>query len=241
MQLSQVLDQKIAEAHNEVDKQEYIVMKSLHLGKFDDLLKSFGFDKTKIVQEVERVLGRKLLKPKQEQAPVPQKPAQVKQEFKPMTAESAADFFNQLGSKAATSNNNAEEEKKEEEAPVPKEAKLQMVTETISRNVNWDEGIEGVIKKNLLVGNLEYAAEIALKAGRTTEALLIADAGGEELFEKIKEEYFNNVSKDNYVKTCLKSIVNEDFKELINSASLMKNQNWKESLAYILSYVDNGT
>jgi hypothetical protein len=35
-----------------------------------------------------------------------------------MTAENAADFFNQLGSKANTaSNNNAEEEKKEEEAP----------------------------------------------------------------------------------------------------------------------------
>jgi hypothetical protein len=97
-----------------------------------------------------------------------------------MTAESAADFFNQLGSKSATTtNNNAEEEKKEEEAPQTKESKLVMVTETVSRNSNWDEGIEGVIKKNLLVGNLEYAAEVALKAGRTAEALLIADAGGE--------------------------------------------------------------
>ena len=54
-----------------------------------------------------------------------------------------------------------------------------MQTETISRNTNWDEGIEGVIKKNLLIGNLEYAAEVALKSGRTAEALLIADAGGE--------------------------------------------------------------
>lgn len=41
-------------------------MKCLHKGKFDDLLKAFGFDKTKIVQEVEKVLGRKLLKPKQD-------------------------------------------------------------------------------------------------------------------------------------------------------------------------------
>lgn len=88
-------------------------MKCLHKGKFDDLLKSFGYDKTKIVQEVEKVLGRKLLKPKQEQQAAPQQPMmQPKQpEFKPMTAESATDFFNQLGSKAATqaNNNNAEE------------------------------------------------------------------------------------------------------------------------------------
>jgi hypothetical protein len=145
------------------------------------LLKSFGFDKTKIVQEVEKCLGRKLLKPKQEQPAAPQKAAPPKQELKAMTAESAADFFNQLGSKAAaaTTNNNAEEEKKEEEAPASRESKMTYMTETISRNTNWDEGIEGVIKRNLLVGNLEYAAEIALKAGRTAEALLIADAGGE--------------------------------------------------------------
>jgi hypothetical protein len=138
-----------------------------------------------------------------------------------MTAESAADFFNQLGSKAqgaaSTTNNNAEEERKEEDIPTTKESKMTFVTETISRNSNWDEGIEGVIKKNLLIGNLEYAAEVALKAGRTAEALLIADAGGEQLFEKIKEEYFNNICKDSYVKTYIKSIVQDDFKELVNS------------------------
>ena len=74
------------------------------------------------------------------------------------------------------------------------------VVETVSRNANWDEGVEGLIKRNLLIGNLEYAAEIALKAGRSTEALLIAEAGGEAIFEKIKEEYFKNHCKDSYVK-----------------------------------------
>lgn len=65
-----------------------------------------------------------------------------------------------------------------------------MVTETISKNTNWDEGVEGIIKRNLLLGNLEYAADVALKSGRTTEALLIAEAGGNQLLEKIKEDYF---------------------------------------------------
>jgi hypothetical protein len=41
----------------------------------------------------------------------------------------------------------------------------------------------------LLVGQLEYAAQVALKCGRTTEALLIAEAGGKELYEQIKGEY----------------------------------------------------
>lgn len=69
----------------------------------------------------------------------------------------------------------------------------------------------------MLIGNLEYAAEIALKAGRTTEALLIAEMGGEELFEKIKEEYFTNYCKDSFVKLYIRSIVQEDYKELVSS------------------------
>ena len=59
------------------------------------------------------------------------------------------------------------------------ERKMQMITETVSKNINWDEGVEGIIKRNLLFGNLEYAAEVALKCGRTAEALLIAEAGGQ--------------------------------------------------------------
>ncbi len=58
-----------------------------------------------------------------------------------------------------------------------------------------------------MIGNLEYAAEAALKAGRTTEALLIAEAGGEQLLEKIKDEYFNNYCKDPFVKVFIRGIV----------------------------------
>jgi len=56
------------------------------------------------------------------------------------------------------------------------------ITETVSRNVNWNEGHEKMIKRNLMIGNLQYAAEVALKCGRTTEALLIAEQGDEQLF-----------------------------------------------------------
>jgi hypothetical protein len=53
----------------------------------------------------------------------------------------------------------------------------------VSRNINWDEGTEAIIKHSLLHGELEYAAQVALKGGRSTEALIIAEAGGDELFE----------------------------------------------------------
>ena len=82
--------------------------------------------------------------------------------------------------------------------------------------MNWDEGAEGIIKRNLLVGNLDCAAEVALKAGRTAEALLIAERGGSQLFERIKEEYFAQ-TKDSYIKLFLRSIVQEDFKEMVST------------------------
>ena len=68
MDLGTLLDQKIQEADNDVDRLEYTVLKSIHTKKFDELLKLFGYDKTKVVMEVEKALGRKLQKPKAEPA-----------------------------------------------------------------------------------------------------------------------------------------------------------------------------
>jgi len=88
------------------------------------------------------------------------------------------------------------------------------VQETISRNANWDEGVEGIIKQNLLLGELECAAQVALKCGRPTQALLIAEAGGKELYEQIKQEYFAN-HKDVFVKEVVQAIVKDDFSGII--------------------------
>ena len=62
-----------------------------------------------------------------------------------------------------------------------------------------------MIKKNLLIGNLQYAAEIALKCGRTTTALLIAELGGPELFDDIKQRYFE-LEKDSFITSVVSSI-----------------------------------
>lgn len=87
-------------------------------------------------------------------------------------------------SKQTAANKNQEDSKEEGLNKSPsqlenKDRKMSFMTETISKNTNWDEGVEGIIKRNLLIGNLEYAAEVALKCGRTAEALLIAEAGGQ--------------------------------------------------------------
>ena len=39
--------------------------------------------------------------------------------------------------------------------------------EQVSRNMNWNEGVERIIKGNLLVGNLANAVDCCLKCGRS--------------------------------------------------------------------------
>lgn len=42
-------------------------MRCIHTKSYDQLYKLFGFDNNKIVKEVEKYLGKKLLKPEQPQ------------------------------------------------------------------------------------------------------------------------------------------------------------------------------
>ena len=104
-----------------------------------------------------------------------------------MSAESAADFFANLGSNKPQQS--APQAVKKEQQPVltaeQKPEDALMVAETISRNQNWNAGSEALIKKSLMVGNIQYAAEVALKCGRTAEAFLIAQAGGDEVVQSI--------------------------------------------------------
>ena len=53
---------------------EFKVLKCLLEENYDALLKQFGIDKNKAVFEVERFLGRKLNRPKEEQAVAQNKP-----------------------------------------------------------------------------------------------------------------------------------------------------------------------
>jgi hypothetical protein len=69
-----------------------------------------------------------------------------------LSAESAADFFNQLGQ--TTEVKKETKPAKIEEKPQEPQQQEVHITETISKNVNWSVGPEKMIKRNLLIGNL---------------------------------------------------------------------------------------
>lgn len=77
-----------------------------------------------------------------------------------MSKEEAMGFFDNLG------------EKTEEEKKPSRKSRLESVDslgmiERISRNINWNDGVEKIIKENILIGNLEGAVECCLKCGRS--------------------------------------------------------------------------
>lgn len=71
-----------------------------------------------------------------------------------------------------------------------------------------------MIKKNLMVGNLQYAAECALKCGRSAEALLIAQMGGPQMLKDIQSRFFDN-QQDSFLSTILKPLFHKNFAELV--------------------------
>ena len=119
-----------------------------------------------------------------------------------------------------------QEEKQEERTPMT-------LTETISKNINWNLGSEKLIKDSLLIGDLDNAVEVAMKCGRDAEALLIASNGSKELFLKAKNLFFSK-NKDLFIKNIFSSIIKQDFEQLLEYNII---KDWKEYVLYALTYL----
>jgi len=85
-----------------------------------------------------------------------------------------------------------------------------------------------------------------LKSGRTTTALLIAERGGPELYEDIKQRYFE-LEKDSFITSVVQAINGRDLSSLTNSENLKQQKmaasglsatNWKQNIAYLMSYFE---
>jgi protein transport protein SEC31 len=130
---------------------EWVTIRSLCTKNFDSLFSLFDINKEEVVNEAERLSGKKKQK-------VHKSDLQLKSqtnELANLDANQANEFFANF---AENHEKKHEEEKKVEVKTGPK-----ITQEVISRNSNWDEAGEGVIKRNLLIGNIEGASECALK------------------------------------------------------------------------------
>ncbi len=103
--------------------------------------------------------------------------------------------------------------------------------EQVSRNTNWNAGVERIIKENLLIANYEGAIDCAMKCGRTAEALLIAFSQNKELFENTMQSFFV-ASTDPFIKNVFKCFIEKKISEQSKNYDL---KNWRECAALIIT------
>ncbi len=73
--------------------------------------------------------------------------------------------------------------------------------------ISKEEGVEGIIARALLVGNLQAAVECCLRSNRYADALVLAACGGSDLWSYARETYFKSQGVNNPFTTLISKVV----------------------------------
>jgi protein transport protein SEC31 len=225
--LNEMLDEKIDSTILSKEKNVslfWIALKSCYTNNYNDLFRAMGFDKSKLQKEVYTYIGKKI------ETQNSKKERQKVVNLNLINTNEAEDFWNTFSG----GNKTEKDEPKSVENSMTTTEKPHTITETITKNINWNLGTEKLIKQSLLIGDLQSAVDVALKCGRDAEALLIASAGDKELFNKTKQAFFNK-NKDLFIKNIFSSIINGEFESLLDYNVL---KDWKEYILYARTYLE---
>ena len=186
----------------------YSILKGKILEDENYIFKEMGLDKEKLINEIDKVLGKKKQKEKKHQSYIP-----IVEEDENENVEL---IFNEepIQSKKPIIKNEKESEEEK------------IINENYQRNINWNVGNEKLIKNSLLLGEIESAVELLFKSERYSEALIIASLDN-ELFNKVKENYFK-VNNDLFIQKFFPAIINKDINMLLD----YNLSEWKEFLLY---------
>lgn len=99
------------------------------------------------------------------------------------------------------------------------------------------EEMDAIIKRSVIVGDFKTAVEACLHVGRTADALVIAHAGGPEMWLNTQAEYLSRASLSAGSKI-VGAIAGPRSKmdEYIRESAEEGKESWKEALAVILTY-----
>ena len=219
--LNEILDIKIEQAKNQGNKNTNLVLfwaalKSIYEKNKETIFNEMGLNREEFSNEVSSALG------------ITKKKENIQKLYMPQVEESAEDL-DKLFDKPIEQSIPRKQSLNSKENEIPN-----TITEEFTKNTNWNVGNEKVIKRSLLLGDLESAVQLLFKNNRFSEALLIASTKP-ELFQKAKETYFSK-EKDLFVKSIFPAIINNNF-DLLFDYNVMKE--WKEYLFYVNTYEGN--
>lgn len=100
------------------------------------------------------------------------------------------------------------------------------------------EEVEELIKKQIVVGDFKSAVDICLRVGRIADALLLANAGGTELWNETQTSYLSRPDLPSSMKAVgavlgVEGSLDTYVSRLIDTGE----DSWKEALAVLLTYI----
>ncbi|KAK1935930.1 hypothetical protein X943_000468 [Babesia divergens] len=207
-----ICEQRIGAATTEFDRLSWSVMNALFKGEVSALVKTLGYEmpvpRTEDTEHVE-----------QSQA---SQPANAFDRFvnEPLDEADGEAFFNSLCNK--------ENSESMDVLGMPAEAKEDVPDTLVPESVDALGWGDGELCKKIVVGDYEAAAKMCLEGGRNTEALLLAYAGGFDLWLKISSMVVEK-GKSPLLRT-LQVIMQRDLQGLVENCPLDK---WREALVYL--------
>lgn len=100
--------------------------------------------------------------------------------------------------------------------------------------INVGNDTEGLITQALLLGNVEAAVELCLKAKRFTDAIIIAMTGGSELLARTQQKYLDQ--SEGYISSLISALVTDNWKSIIDNCDITS---WKEALSAALTHASD--
>ena len=219
--LNEILDIKINQAKNQGNKNSslalfWTALKSIYNKNIYLIFNEMGLNRDEFSNDISTALGLGKKKENKHTLYIPQ-------------VEESTEDLNELFDKPIEKNVPRKVSINEKDNELPN-----TISEEFTKNINWNVGNEKIIKKCLLLGELESAVQLLFKNNRNCEALLIASIKP-ELFQKARETYFAK-ENDLFVKSIFPAIINNNF-DLLFDYNVIKE--WKEYLFYANTYSVN--
>jgi len=240
--LNDLLTEKINYVQDKNINLMWVALKCYYNNDYNALFTALGYDKELLKQETYNYIGKKISKTTTTKTRDFTNLQEKSKANANQGKDDALSYFSELTSKAEQQQQSQKDliagvnVQKNTPQTINNSEKPNLITETISKNINWNQGSEKLIKQSLLTGDLESAVDVALKCGREAEALLIAvSSNNPELLNKTKAEYFSK-NKDLFIRNIFSSIINKNFEALLDYNVIKE---WKEYILYAKTYLND--
>jgi len=117
---------------------------------------------------------------------------------------------------------------------IPAKEKLpgvEVATIKESFTIATSDDADGLVCQALLTGNFEAAVDVCFKEQRMADGLLLAIAGGPDLFSRTQKRYLDQAQSS--VSKVISAVVNGDWRSIVEQSVI---ENWKEALCTLVTY-----